>query len=100
MSEENIKKEIEPVHHTILKQRESVEITGIQKINHIDQSVYVLQTVVGKMVIKGDNLEVYNLDLEKGELSVRGFVKGISYDDAFIEVAEKPKESFLKKLFK
>ncbi len=87
-------------HHAMVRNRETIEITGIKKIISLNPTQFILDTIVGKMVIRGDNLEIFNVDIDTGNLSLKGKVHGVSYDDATIEIPKKKKESVISKLFK
>lgn len=87
-------------HHAMIRNRETIEITGIKKIISLNPVQFILDTVVGKMIIRGESLEIFNVDIDTGNLSLKGKVHGVSYDDATIELPKKKKESIVNKLFK
>ncbi len=87
-------------HHAMIRNRDTLEITGIKKIISLNPVQFILDTIVGKMVIRGESLEIYNVDIDTGNLSLKGKVHGVSYDDATIDVPKKKKESVMHKLFK
>lgn len=82
-------------HSVELKNREILNISGIKKLDRLSEKEFVLETIMGTMVIYGENLSMLNLKLEAGEISIAGSINQIKYD----EPTEK-KPSFLKKLFK
>lgn len=81
-------------HQFTLSNRENLVATGVEKINFFSPEAVVAQTSKGKIIIKGKNLYVENLDSQKGELNMRGIVKEIIYEDGYT------KENFFKKIFK
>lgn len=85
-------------HHMMIKNRESLDVTGIKKIECLNTNEFVLETVLGAMVITGKNLEMTSLNIEAGELSIAGYVDSIAYSDKV--VSKEKKENFLAKLFK
>ena len=50
---------------------------------------------MGILTVRGMDLELKNLDLEKGELSIIGYITGYEYDD-FQTVGEDSKGIFSK----
>ncbi len=85
-------------HHMMIKNRESLDVTGIKKIQCLNSDEFVLETILGMMTIEGTNLEMVNLNIESGELSVTGYVNSITYANA--KDPKVKKENVLTKLFK
>ncbi len=80
-----------------LKNRKLLEVTGVRKIESLNPLEFVVNTVLGKMSIKGKDLELQGLDIDHGKLNVSGYVRSIEY----IEKIENKKErGFVSKLFK
>ena len=63
-----------------------------------DLKTIVLETVCGMMVIKGHDLHVNRLSVDKGELDISGTIDGINYSD--VNSYAKKSESLLSRLFK
>lgn len=85
-------------HHMIVKNRESLEITGLIKIDTVTTSSFVISTVAGLLTIQGTNLEIVNLDVTTGQLTISGNVNNVIYDDT--KDNETKKNNFIKKFFK
>lgn len=85
-------------HQMVLANRESLDVTGIKKIECLNPSEFVLETVLGSVVIAGRNLEMKNLNIEAGELSITGYVNSVTYTEK--KAAQEKKENILTKLFK
>lgn len=83
--------------NVLLYNRSKVELTGIIKIINLNSEKYVLDTNLGTLIITGNNLEMQQLELEKGVLNISGNINSISYDH---ELKEKNKQSIFSKLFK
>ena len=85
-------------HGISLLERKNLVITGIKKIENFDNEQFLLETVMGFIVIKGENLELIKLDTLQGNVSIKGIVNSISYVD---ELAKKDKDnSIISRLFK
>lgn len=80
-----------------LKDRKKLEISGIKKIESLNSEEFLIDTKLGLLYVKGKNLEMQMLDIEKGNLWITGLVNTIEY---FEEVEKKEKKGFLKKVFK
>lgn len=80
----------------VLRNQTELELTGIIKLLSMNNNEFVVQTNFGDVFIKGDNLEMKQLDTEKGIIWINGKIIGFEYLDV-----KKPKEqSFFKKLFR
>lgn len=85
-------------HGISLLERKSLVITGVKKIDNFDDSQFVLETIMGVMVVKGSELELVKLDTLQGNVSIKGMVDSITYAD---ENSKKDKEdSIFNRLFK
>ncbi|ERJ12436.1 sporulation protein YabP [Haloplasma contractile] len=85
-------------HHMMIRDRKSIEITGVKKIESLNSEEFVLETILGYMTISGQDLEMMNLSIDKGEILIAGYVTAIEYYD-HEEHGDAPK-SFINKLFK
>ena len=68
-------------HQVIVKDRKLMEMTGVKKLYSFDSELFVIETTMGVLQVKGDELEMKNLDLDKGELSIIGHIYNYEYDD-------------------
>jgi len=67
-------KKILSTHSLMLENRQNGRITGVKDIKSFDEKEILLFTQAGKLVIKGEQLHVKQLDLEKGEVDLEGKV--------------------------
>ena len=82
-------------HSFSVSERKNIIITGVVKIDSFDKEEFLIETVQGIMLIKGENLEVVKLDTYQGNITIKGKIDSISYIEE-----NKPKESVFSKLFK
>ena len=86
------------IHGISLFERKSLVITGVKKIENFDNSQFILETIMGFMIIKGEGLELVKLDTLQGHVTIKGYICSINYVE---ENTKKEKtESLLSKLFK
>ena len=84
-------------HNITLSERKNIVITGLKKIESFDKLEFNMETTLGNLVIKGSELEIVKLDTYQGNITIKGKVNSLTYND------EKPKskeDGFLGKLFK
>ncbi len=83
-------------HQIFLKDRKSLDLTGVVKIESFNEEEFIVETEQGYMTIVGQELEMRNLDVEKGELQIKGYVTMIEYKDHTVTASK----SMFSKLFK
>jgi sporulation protein YabP len=85
-------------HKVNLSGRQRAAITGVNDVLSFDAGEVLLQTEQGILMIRGDELHVNRLSLEKGEVDVDGRVDSLTYSDG--GNYSKSGESLLGRLFK
>ncbi len=85
-------------HSISINERNGIYITGVLKIDSFDDEEFLLETNMGYLAIKGENLELIRLDTKDGIVSIKGLVISMSY----IEDLKKSNKqsSFFEKVFK
>ena len=83
-------------HSLKLRDRRIGTVTGVQDIKSFDDKEILLFTKAGKLLIKGEQLHVKRLNLEKGEIDLEGRVDNLCYLSKNADNREKP---FLRRLF-
>ena len=91
-------KQIQGTHKLILSNRSSGAIIGVVDVLSFDINEILLETAIGMLMIKGSDLHVNRLNLEKGEVDIAGKIDSMTYSDA--SGYSKTGESFLGRLFK
>ena len=84
-------------HDVIMRGRKLLEITGVKQVESFDNEEFLLETVMGFLSIRGQNLQMKNLDVDKGIVSIKGKIFDLVYLDE--QSGEKAK-GFFGKLFK
>ncbi|PPA68569.1 sporulation protein YabP [Jeotgalibacillus proteolyticus] len=70
-----------PEHEIIMSKRQTLSITGVRQVESFDNEEFLLETVQGFLSIKGKNLQMVNLDVDKGEVSLKGKIDDLLYID-------------------
>lgn len=85
-------------HSISILERKNILVTGVKKIESFDDEEFLMETVMGFLVLKGEGLELLKLDTLQGNVSIKGLLKSFSYVD---DVNKKEKEeSIISRLFK
>ena len=85
------------IHRVLLENRKKAVITGVQEIHSFNENEVLLLSEAGKILLKGEQLHVRKLNLEKGDAEVEGRVDSLSY---LTRNAHKKDESILKRMFR
>ena len=68
-------------HKLTMVNRSSCTITGLQDVVSFDENQIVLDTDMGLLTMKGKDLHVSRLTLEKGEVDVDGRIDSLTYSE-------------------
>lgn len=66
-------------HRVIVTNREQVVVEGVIHVEKFDDEEIVLETDLGMMALRGEEMHIKQLSLEQGQLVVDGVVKSIEY---------------------
>lgn len=81
----------------VIQNREKTVVTGVEDILSFDDELVIMQTNLGMLTIKGQELKMNKLNLDNSELIIEGKTCAIAYSDA---VDGNKKQGFMSKLFK
>ena len=84
-------------HSVSLLERKTLVITGVKKIETVDKLHFILETTMGFMVIKGNDLELIKLDTLAGNVTIKGTIDSINY---VVENKKKEEDGIFNRLFK
>lgn len=84
-------------HSLMIKDRQGGKITGVKDVSSFDEKEILLSTEAGKLAIKGEQLHVKQLNLEKGEVELEGKVDSLTY---LSKNTDKKEESLFKRMFR
>ena len=83
-------------HEIKVIDRSIITFSGISKISSFDDKEFLLESNMGIILLKGENLEIIKLDTHDGHVKIKGKLNSFEY----IEEVKKNKESIISKLFK
>ena len=89
---------MQKMHKLVINNRKTSMVTGVLDVLSFDLNEVLLETEQGMLMVKGKDLHVNRLSLEKGEVDLTGHIDSVAYSD--IHKAEKKGENFFEKLFK
>lgn len=85
-------------HKVTMTNRRSCSINGVSDVLSFDVHEILLETEQGMLMIKGDELHVNRLTLDKGEVDVDGRIDSFTYSDQ--NLSGHKSETLLSRLFR
>ena len=78
----------------ILENRKKLTLSGVKDVVGFDEETIALDTVLGKVTIKGSKLHIQNFNTENGDLTADGKINAVVY------ISEEKNNGFISKLFR
>ena len=75
------KKNLNP-HHMVMENREKLTLTGVVDIHSFDDELVLVETNMGILTVKGNDLKMNKLNLDNNELVVEGKIAALVYSEA------------------
>lgn len=69
------------IHKVTMVNRKNCTLNGVNDVLSFDIHEVLLETEQGMLMIKGDDLHVSRLTLDKGEVDVEGKIDSFTYSD-------------------
>ena len=85
------------IQNLILENRGKLSISGVLDVLSFDDQVVILETELGLLTVKGENIRINKLSIDTSEVIVEGTISSLAYSD---KEMEKTKGSFMSKIFK
>lgn len=98
MDEKTSVRKLVGIHKIQVTSRNRANITGVNDVLSFDAGEILLATEQGILMIRGQELHVNRLTLEKGEVDVDGRIDSMTYSDE--TDYGKSAETFISRLFK
>ena len=89
---------LQHIHKLVINNRKTSMVTGVIDVLSFDLNEVLLETELGMMMLKGTDLHVNRLSLEKGEVDLSGNIDSVSYSD--VQSSIKHPENLFSKLFR
>ena len=85
------------IQNLILENRSKLNISGVLDVLSFDDQVVMVETELGLLTVKGQNLRINKLNIDTSEVIVEGEISYLSYSEAN---SNKSSGGFLGKIFK
>ena len=91
-------KQVRGPHKLVINNRQTSLVTGVLDVLSFDLNEVLLETEQGMLMIRGNELHVNRLTLDKGEVDIDGRIDSFVYSDT--AASGEKQESFFARLFR
>ena len=85
------------IHNVYLENREKLSISGVLDVFSFDDQIIIIETELGLLTIKGENLKITKLSLDTSDFIVEGLINNIFYSNS---ENNKKNQNILTRIFK
>ena len=85
------------IQNLVLENREKLSISGVLDVLSFDDQVVIVETELGLLTIKGENLRINKLSIDTSEVTVEGEIFNLAYSENDIN---QKTSSIFSKIFK
>ncbi len=85
------------IQNLVLENREKLSISGVLDVLSFDDQVVIVETDLGLLNVKGENLKINKLSIDTSEVVIEGDISSMAYSEKNLD---KKGSSFLGKIFK
>lgn len=85
------------IQNIVLENRNKLSISGVLDVLSFDDQIVILETDLGMLTVKGENLKINKLSIDTSDVIITGEIYSLSYSQKELD---KKNEGFLSKLFK
>ena len=68
-------------HALHMENREKLTLSGVEDVSGFDENLILLETSLGALTVRGEQLHIERIDLDAGQLELRGRVSELHYDE-------------------
>ena len=86
------------IQNLILENRGKLSISGVNDVLSFDDQVVIVETELGLLTVKGENIRINKLSIDTSEIIVEGNISYLAYSDKEIEKTKNG--GLLSKIFK
>ena len=69
------------VQNIVLENRNKLNVSGIKDVISFDDELVIIETELGLLTVKGNNLKINKLSIDTGDVSVEGEISNLGYSD-------------------
>ncbi len=66
-------------HRLVIENRENTQVSGVMHVASFNDEEVVMETELGLLAVRGENLHIKHLNLEQGEVIIDGHILELAY---------------------
>lgn len=70
------------IQNIILENREKLNVSGVLDVLSFDDQIVIVETELGLLTIKGENLKINKLNIDTSEITLDGSISSLSYSNS------------------
>ncbi len=86
------------IQNLILENREKLSISGVLDVLSFDDQIVMVETELGLLTVKGENLRINKLSIDTSEVIVEGDINSLSYSEK--DLSKDKAGGIISKIFK
>ncbi len=76
------------IQNLILENRNKLSVSGVRDVLSFDDQVVIMETELGLLTIKGENLKINKLSIDTGDVIVEGEISNLGYSEHSKKIQE------------
>ena len=73
------------IQNIVIENREKITISGVLDVLSFDDQIVILETELGLLNVKGDNLKINKLSLDTSEVIIEGTFLNLGYSEKNVQ---------------
>lgn len=69
------------IQNLVLENREKLNVSGVNDVLSFDDQVVIIETELGLLTVKGENLKINKLSIDTSEVIVEGTINNLLYSE-------------------
>ena len=77
------------IQNLILENREKLNVSGVLDVLSFDDQIVIVETELGLLTVKGENIRINKLSLDTSEIVVEGEINSLGYSNKELDRKER-----------
>ena len=77
------------IQNLILENREKLNVSGVLDVLSFDDQIVIVETELGLLTVKGENIRINKLSLDTSEIVVEGEINSLAYSNKELDKKER-----------
>ena len=73
------------IQNILMENREKLNISGVKDVLSFDDQVVIVETELGLLTIKGNNLKINKLSIDTSEVIIEGMMNSLAYSETHLK---------------